>query len=131
MRTYTLIFQINIDLMQWIYCNDRLFYFMLVAKYRNCGSCLPVDGMSIDFMIYTLCAMVWHERNLIIEMNIPNQLKDLLLEQSKWHARNDFDQMEKRGGGKCEEKRPPLTQKKKIKKFVKKIKKNQLVKQII
>ncbi|XP_031619296.1 UPF0764 protein C16orf89 homolog [Contarinia nasturtii] len=60
----------------------KLFYLMLVAKYRDCDSCLPVNGISIDFMIYTLCAMVWHERNLIIEMDIPNQLKDLLLEQT-------------------------------------------------
>lgn len=60
----------------------RLLYFML-AKYRLCGNCLPVDGMSLDFMIYTLCAMIWHERNLIIEMKIPNATKDLFLEQSK------------------------------------------------
>lgn len=56
-------------------------------KYHGCGSCLPVTGMSLDFMIYTLCSMVWHERNLIIEMNTPNQLKDLLLEQSKYRHR--------------------------------------------
>lgn len=60
----------------------RLLYFMLV-KYRECGQCLPADGMSLDFMIYNLCAMIWHERNLIIEMNTPNATKDLFLEQSK------------------------------------------------
>lgn len=54
----------------------------MLVKYRNCGSCIPVDGMSLDYMIYVTCAMVWHERNLIIEMDIPNQLRDLLLEQS-------------------------------------------------
>lgn len=54
----------------------------MLAKYRNCGSCLPVGGISHDFMIYTLCAAVWHERNLIVRMDIPNQLKDLLIEQS-------------------------------------------------
>ncbi|XP_055301312.1 UPF0764 protein C16orf89 homolog [Sitodiplosis mosellana] len=59
----------------------KLLYFM-VMKYHDCGSCLPVTGMSLDFMIYTLCSMVWHERNLIIEMDIPNQLKDLLIEQT-------------------------------------------------
>lgn len=52
-------------------------------KYRDCGSCLPVAEMSLDFMIHTLCSMVWHERNLIIKMGLPNQLKDLHIEQCK------------------------------------------------
>lgn len=56
----------------------------MLVKYRDCGSCLPVNGMSLDFMIYSLCSMVWHERNLIIEMDVPNQLKDLLMEQSEF-----------------------------------------------
>lgn len=55
----------------------------MVVKYRNCSQCLPVDGMSLDFMIYTLCAMVQHERSLIIAMETPNPLKDLFLEQSE------------------------------------------------
>lgn len=55
----------------------------MVMKYRNCGQCLPVAEMSLDFMIYELCAEVQHERNLIIAMDIPNPLKDLFLEQSK------------------------------------------------
>lgn len=62
----------------------------MLVKYRMCGQCLPADAMSLDFIIHTLCAMIWHERNLIIEMNIPNATKDLFLEQSKvfhWKAR--------------------------------------------
>lgn len=63
----------------------RLFYFMLI-NYRNCGQYLPADGMSLDYTIYTLCALIQHERNLIIEMDIPNALRDLLLEQCKMLA---------------------------------------------
>lgn len=62
--------------------NDRLLYFMLM-RYRNCGHCLPADELSLDYIIYTLCALIQHERNLIIEMDIPNALRDLFLEQSK------------------------------------------------
>lgn len=74
----------------WCYCIGRLLYFMLV-KYRMCGQCLPANAMSLDFIIHTLCAMIWHERNLIIEMNIPNATKDLFLEQSKvFHWKTQF-----------------------------------------
>lgn len=64
------------------FSNDRLLYFMLM-RYRNCGHCLPADELSLDYIIYTLCALIQHERNLIIEMDIPNALRDLFLEQSK------------------------------------------------
>lgn len=54
-------------------------------RYRNCGQSLPANGMSLDYIIYKLCALIQHERSLIIEMdnNIPNALRDLFLEQSK------------------------------------------------
>lgn len=55
----------------------------MLMRYRNCGQCLPANGMSLDYIIYTLCALIQHERNLIIEMDIPNALRDLFLEQSK------------------------------------------------
>lgn len=54
----------------------------MLVKYRNCDSYIPVDGTSLDYMIYVTCALIWHERNLIIEMDIPKQLRDLFLEQS-------------------------------------------------
>lgn len=60
---------------------DRLIYF-IVMKYHDCSQCLPVNEMSPDFMIYSLCSMIWHERNLVMQMRIPRQLKDLFLEQS-------------------------------------------------
>lgn len=60
---------------------NRLLYFM-VLKYRNCGHSLPAESVALDFHIYTLCALIWHERNLIVEMNTPNALKDLFIEQS-------------------------------------------------
>lgn len=55
----------------------------MLMRYRNCGQCLPANGMSLDYIIYTLCALIQHERNLIIEMDIPDALRDLFLEQSK------------------------------------------------
>lgn len=54
----------------------------MVLKYRNCGHSLPAESVALDFHIYTLCALIWHERNLIVEMNTPNALKDLFIEQS-------------------------------------------------
>lgn len=55
----------------------------MLMRYRNCGHCLPADELSLDYIIYTLCALIQHERNLIIEMDLPNALRDLFLEQCK------------------------------------------------
>lgn len=55
----------------------------MLLKYRSCGQALAVTSSSLDFHIYSLCSLIWHQRNLIIEMQTPNALKDLFMEQSK------------------------------------------------
>lgn len=65
----------------------------MLMRYRNCGHCLPAAGLSLDYIIYTLCALIQHERNLIIEMDTPNALRDLFVEQSKIDARIKLDKV--------------------------------------
>lgn len=54
----------------------------MVMKNRNCFQLMAPGSMSPATTIYTLCALILAERNLIVEMNIPNALKDLFIEQS-------------------------------------------------
>lgn len=42
--------------------------------------------MPLATTMYTLCALILAERNLIVEMNVPNALKDLFIEQSESHS---------------------------------------------
>lgn len=63
----------------------RLLYFM-VMKNRNCLQLMAPGTMSLASTIYTLCALILAERNLIVEMNVPNALKDLFIEQSESHS---------------------------------------------
>lgn len=60
----------------------RLLYYM-VMKFRNCSQSISPASVPLSYTIYKLCSFIWHERNLIDEMQIPNALKDLYLEQSK------------------------------------------------
>lgn len=60
----------------------RLLYYM-VMKFRNCSQSISSASVPLNYTIYKLCSFIWHERNLIDEMQIPNALKDLYLEQSK------------------------------------------------
>lgn len=46
--------------------------------------------MSPSTTIYTLCALILAERNLIVEMNVPNALKDLFIEQSNSNLFNFY-----------------------------------------
>lgn len=55
----------------------------MVMKNRNCFQLMAPGSISPTTTIYTLCALILAERNLIVEMNIPNALKDLFIEQSE------------------------------------------------
>lgn len=52
-------------------------------KNRNCFQLMAPGTMSSATTIYTLCALILAERNLIVDMNVPNALKDLFIEQSE------------------------------------------------
>lgn len=55
----------------------------MVMKIQNCTQLIASGANSIETSISTLCSLILAERNIIGQMNYPNALKDLFIEQSE------------------------------------------------